>query len=327
MSGNPVTSRRRLIGGAATATAVSLLATGGGRSSRAQEDGAQAPAFYRFRFGEWTVTILSDGNLIVPTSVYVVNAEPDAFRRLAEATAQPLPRYPTQTNVTLVDTGERRILFDVGSGGRFQETAGHLAANLEAAGIEVDSVDTVVITHAHPDHCWGLLDDFDEPAFPAAEVLIGAAEHAFWSEEGLPERLPEQMQAMAAGARRQLAGVADRIRTIEPGAEVASGVRAVQAFGHTPGHLAFELENGGATLFLSADTFNHPIFSLAHPEWHLGFDFDGERAASTRRRILDRLASDRTLTVGYHMPWPGLGRVVREGEGYRWIAEPLVWNL
>lgn len=132
---------------------------------------------------------------------------------------------------------------------------------------------------------------------------------------------------MAAGAQRQLEGVADRIRTIGPCDEVAPGMRAVAAFGHTPGHLAFELAEGDATLLLSADSFNHPVISLAHPEWHLGFDFDREQAAATRRSLLERLATDRTLTLGYHMPWPGLGRVARDGEGFRWIVEPVVWNL
>lgn len=321
-----VTSRRRMIGALATAAALPLAAAGSPSSLRAGQVG-QAPAFYRLRLGRWTVTVLSDGNLIVPTPFYAVNAEPEAFRRLVEATAQPPERYPTQINIVLVEMDGRRLLFDVGSGGRFQDTAGHLAANLEAAGIAADSIDTVVISHAHPDHCWGLLDEFDEPAFPQAEVLIGSAEHAFWTDEGLPARLPETMQAMAAGAKRQLEGVADRIRTIAPGEEIVPGIRAVAAFGHTPGHLAFELQEGEATLFLSVDTFNHPVISLAHPEWHLGFDYDREQAAATRRQILARLAADRTLTLGYHMPWPGLGRVVPDGEGFRWIVEPLVWTL
>ncbi len=324
MTGQAIARRGLLAGAGALAAAA---AAGGVPAPRAQEAAAQAPGFYRFRLGRWLVTVLSDGNLIVPTSMYAANAPEAEFRSFAEAHVLPAERWPSQTNVTLVDTGERLILFDTGTGGRFQETAGHLLRNLGAAGYAPEDIGTVVITHAHPDHCWGLLDDFDEPAFPEAEVLIGATEHAFWTEEGLPQRLPEEMQAMAAGAQRQLEGVADRIRTIAPGDEVAPGIRAVAAFGHTPGHLAFELAEGDATLLLSADSFNHPVISLAHPEWHLGFDFDREQAAATRRSLLERLATDRTLTLGYHMPWPGLGRVARDGEGFRWIVEPVVWNL
>lgn len=318
-------ARRGLLAGAGALAATA--AAGGLRVARAQETATQAPGFYRFRLGSWLVTVLSDGNLIVPTPMYAANVAPEEFRAFADAHALPPERWPSQTNVTLVDTGERLVLFDVGSGGRFQQTAGHLMRNLEAAGYAPEDIGTVVITHAHPDHCWGLLDDFDEPAFPEAEVLIGATEHAFWTEEGLAARLPGAMQAMAAGAQRQLEGVADRIRTIAPGEEVAPGMRAVAAYGHTPGHLAFELQEGEATLFLSADSFNHPVISLAHPEWHLGFDFDGDLAAATRRNLLERLAGDRTPTLGYHMSWPGLGRVVRDGGGFRWIAEPVVWNL
>ncbi len=294
--------------------------------SRAQE-GEQAPGFYRLRLGSWMLTVLSDGNLVVPTELYAANADKAAFEAFAQAMALPRPRYWTQTNVLLIDQGERRILVDCGSGGRFQETAGHLAANLEAAGVDPAEIDLVVITHAHPDHCWGLLDEFDEPAFPEAEVVIGAREHAFWTEEGLEGRVPEAMQAMVVGARRQLEGVADQLRTVEDGAEVASGVRLEAAYGHTPGHSTLVLESEGEVLFVSADTFNHPVISLAHPDWHLGFDFDGEAAARTRRRVLEMLAGEGVLTLGYHMPWPGLGRVVRDGEGFRWMAESVRWSL
>ncbi len=319
-------SRRDFFRTTAAGLAVAAASGVAPRPVRAQE-GDQAPGFHRFRLGAWTLTVLSDGNLVVPTELYAVNAEPEAFRAFAEAMALPRPRYWTQTNVLLVDQGARRILVDCGSGGRFQETAGHLAANLEAAGVDPADIDTVVITHAHPDHCWGLLDEFDEPAFPEAEVVIGAREHAFWREEGLEARVPEAMQAMVVGARRQLEGVADRLRTVEDGTEVAPGIRIHAAYGHTPGHCTLLLESEGEVLFVSADTFNHPVVSLARPDWHLGFDFDGPEAAETRRRVLEMLAAERLRVLGYHMPWPGLGRVVRDGTGFRWIAESVRWSL
>lgn len=323
------TSRRHLLRSAATtalATALTVAAPSGMRTARAQETG-QAPGFYRFRVGSALCTVLSDGNLVVPVENYAVNADPAELSAFREAMALEAARHPTQTNVLHIATGDRSILVDCGSGGRFVETVGHLARNMEAAGIDPAEIDLVVLSHAHPDHCWGLLDEFDEPAYPGAEVLIGAQEHAFWTDEGLASRVPEAMQAMVAGAQRQLAGVADRLRTFEDGEELAPGLRAHAAFGHTPGHTTFTFESDGEVLFVSADTFNHPLISLSRPEWHLGFDVEKEQAAQTRRRVLEMLTAEKLRTLGYHMPWPGLGRVVRDGDGFRWIAESVVWNL
>lgn len=323
------TSRRHLLHTAATGTLAAALGAAvptGTRTARAQEI-AQAPGFYRFRVGAALCTVLSDGNLVVPVENYAVNADPAELASFREAVALEAPRWAAQTNVLHIATGERSILVDCGSGGRFVGTAGHLARNMEAAGIDPAEIDLVVLSHAHPDHCWGLLDEFNEPAYPEAEVLIGAKEHAFWTDEGLLSRMPEAMQAMVAGAQRQLAGVADRLRTFEDGEELAPGLRAHAAFGHTPGHMAFTFESEGEVLFVSADTFNHPLISLARPEWHLGFDVEKEQAAQTRRRVLEMLTAEKLRTLGYHMPWPGLGRVVREGAGFRWIVESMVWNL
>jgi len=323
------TSRRGLL---LTATAGAVTATAGGalqapRSARAQQAAEQAPGFYRFRVGSTLCTVISDGNLFVPVANFAVNADPAEFDAFRTAVALDAPRWAAQTNVLHIATGERNILLDCGSGGRLRETAGHLARNMEAAGIDPAEVDLVVISHAHPDHCWGLLNAFDEPAYPEAEVLIGAKEHAFWTDEGLLSRVPETMQATVVGARRQLEGVADRLRTFEDGEEVAPGLRALAAFGHTPGHMTFTFESDGEVLFVSADTFNHPLISLARPDWYLGFDMEKEEAARTRRRILEMLADERLRTIGYHLTWPGLGRVVRDASGFRWIPESMVWNL
>ncbi len=327
MSDANVSRRGLLRGTGALGAAAGLCALGAAPAVRAEDENEQAPGFYRFRHGDWLVTVLSDGNLLAPPRNFAVNAAPGELEKLLDATAQPRDRAVVQMNVTLVDTGDRRILFDSGSGGRFQErTSGHLLDNLLAANVTPDEIDLVVITHAHPDHCWGLLDEFDDPAFPGAEILIGEKEWRFWMEEA-PHAPSESLQGMAAGARRQLLGVEDQLRRIRPGAMIAPGIHVIEAFGHTPGHLNFLLDSGGRSLLLSADSFNHPYVSLAHPEWHLAFDVDKPQASTTRRRILELVAVERMPVIGYHMPWPGLGRVVREGTGYRWIPAPLLWTF
>lgn len=322
-------SRRALLAGGAAAGALATLPAGPlMRRALAQAAPGQAPGFFRFRLGELAVTTLSDGNLVLqPPSIYAANAPEGEVTALLEAHLLPTDRVVGQANVTLVETGGRKILFDVGSGSGFQPTAGKLAANLEAAGIDPATIDLVVITHAHPDHCWGLLDEFDEPRFAQATYMIAEPEWAFWMAEGLADQVPDGMKPFVVGAQRQLGAVQDRVTRFMPGDEVAPGIRSMAAFGHTPGHTAFTLSSGDRTLLLSADSFNHPVISLANPGWHFGFDADPAQASANRKQLLDMAAIDRIPVIGYHMPWPGLGHVVPEGGGYRWLPENFVWSL
>lgn len=329
---HPKLRRRGLIQAAALGgMGAALAAMPSGRGSRALAQAAakaQAPGFYRFEVGAFTVTTFSDGNLILQNpKVYAANAPEAEVQTLLAANLLPTDRVVTQTNVTLLDTGERRILFDVGAGSRFQPTAGRLAANLDAAGIDPAAIDLVVVTHAHPDHCWGILDDLDEVRFPKAEFVIGEPEWAFWMAKDRAEGMPDPMKPLVAGAQRSLGAVAERTRRIKPGDAILPGITTIAAPGHTPGHMAVHIASEGGSLLVSADSFTHPVLSLANPGWHFAFDLDPEAAAASRRRVLDLAATDNLWVVGYHMPWPGLGRVARDGQGYRWLPANFVWQL
>jgi glyoxylase-like metal-dependent hydrolase (beta-lactamase superfamily II) len=200
-------------------------------------------------------------------------------------------------------------------------TAGKLAENMEAAGVDRKTVTKIVITHAHPDHLWGLLDDFDnEPMFPNASYVISAAEWNFWMAEDVALRLPEDRQNFAPGARRNLSAISNKLRLIKPGEDIVTGIRAIDTSGHTPGHLSIEIAAARKSLVVLADALTHPTISFAHPEWMPAADHhDPERAVVTRKALLDRLATDRNRVIGYHLPFPGIGIVERSGTVYRFV--------
>jgi glyoxylase-like metal-dependent hydrolase (beta-lactamase superfamily II) len=199
----------------------------------------------------------------------------------------------------VVNTGGELILFDTGLNPQ------GITAALAAAGYTPDQVDVVVITHMHGDHIGGLTGE-GGATFPNARYVTASVEFDAWA-------------AMDNGTfDAKMRPLADRTEMIGDGARVATGITAMAAHGHTPGHTAFMIESGGRQLLIAADFANHYVWSLAHPDWEVKFDMDKAKAAGTRRRLLGMLAADGIPFVGYHMPWPGIGYVEKTGAGYRY---------
>ena len=227
----------------------------------------------------------------------------------------------SQTNVTLVRTGNELVLIDAGSGSNFQPTAGKLLENLEAAGIDPARIAKVVFTHCHADHLWGAIDDFDDSLrFPNASYVISAAEWDFWMHPDTPTKAPDWLKGMALGSQRILKRIENKIERRRPGEAVAPGLTYVETGGHTPGHVAVMVESGRERLLVGGDVLSHSAVSFARPDWPIGSDFDRERAVAARKRTLDMLADDRIPFVGFHLPWPGHGRVERAATAYRYVA-------
>jgi len=323
-------SRRSLLCAGAAAPLVSLAGAAAAQAPEMQTRPQlrQAPGFYRFRLGKHLVTMVSDGQLSLPAPTLAANVPEATLRSYLKTIRQGADTQRGHLNLTLIDTGEQVILVDAGAGPDFQDSAGRIEASLEAAGYSPEDVGLIVVTHGHPDHVWGILDDAGKaPRFPHAEYAINAAEWRFWTEEKLADRLPEAQKPMARGARKNLTAVSARTTRANPDAEVAPGVRLFPAAGHTPGHSGVMVESGAQRLLIVGDALTHPYISFEKPDWHFGFDMDGEQAVATRKQILEMAASEDMRIALYHAPFPGVGRVARLGTAFRFIPENWDWNV
>jgi len=318
-------SRRGLLQGGAAALALGGVAQGA--RAGAEMQGGQVPGYYRFMLGDYEITVLSDGAYELPTDLIGQNQPRETVRAYLEANFLDPERRTSHVNIPLINTGEELILVDIGGGGNFLPGAGNLIANMEAAGYAPDEVDKVFITHCHPDHLWGLLDDFDESVFPEATFFITAPEWDFWSGDTAVERLPEAFKSFAAGATRRLPLIEDSLVRTSGGEEIAPGIAAIDTPGHTPGHASLRIESGGETLIVTADTMTHQYISFEHPGWWSGTDLDQARAERSRRMVLDMAATDRSMILAYHLSFPGLGHVARAGEAYRFVPALWRWQL
>lgn len=285
---------------------------------------AQAPGFYRFKVGSFIVTTLHDGSRQMPVAGFVQNAPLEEVQKVLAESFLPPDTYTNIFTATLVDTGRNLVLFDTGNGAQPVPTVGKLIQNMRAAGVDPARVTHVVISHFHGDHISGLLDAEGGMAFPNAEVIVPGAEWAFWTDTSNESRSPERQRPNFANTQRRFAPYKGRIRQIADGAEALPGVRAVAAYGHTPGHTCFHIADGDAQMMFLADVTHRPELIARRPDFHTIFDFDPDMAEVTRRKMLDRVSADRMRVTGFHFPFPADGYMAKEGNGYRFV--PADWS-
>lgn len=256
----------------------------------------------RFSIGDFEVTTLLAGTASRenPQSMFGANVSEEVFAEVSEEAFLSTDEANFFFTPVIVNTGSELILFDTGL-----NADGTLGA-LAEAGYAADQVDTVVITHMHGDHIGGLQNG-SGATFANARYVTAQAEWDHWA------------SAENDGFEASVRPLVDRFTYIGAEQEVASGVTAVAAFGHTPGHMVYRLDSGGEALMIMADLANHPVWSLAHPEWEFSFDVDKGRAAASRRALLEMAASETIPAVFYHMPFPALGFVDTDGDGFRWV--------
>jgi glyoxylase-like metal-dependent hydrolase (beta-lactamase superfamily II) len=316
-------NRRMLLRAGSAAVGATALAPNVPALAQAAE--RPQPGFYRFKLGTIEVTVISDGTLAFPAETLWLDRAEDA-RGLLTSTFQPPSPVGLEINTILVNTGDKLVLIDAGCGvDKFQKTTGKLLRNLAAAGYAPGDIDTILFTHFHFDHLWGISDHNNASLlFPSAEFVASETEVAFWSAPDLADKLPPAQQPRVTQANLKLA--TPRLRLIKAMAEVVPGVTTFGTPGHTPGHLAVNISSGREELLLTGDVVVNSAVSFLHPEWPFGFDIDVPLATKTRMAFLDRAAADKTLVGSYHLPFPGFGHVVREGSAYRWLPADWQWT-
>ncbi|SNR25972.1 MBL fold metallo-hydrolase [Paracoccus sediminis] len=277
----------------------------------------------------WAVTTLtagglridsvSDGHIEFPSD-FAFSMIPEAERgdllRSLDIDPQAVLRSPL--NVTLLRQADRVVLFDVGSGSDFMPTAGTLVDALAAIDVAPEDVTDVIFTHGHPDHLWGVLDDFDEPLFAKAAHRMGEVEFEYWTHPATIDTIGADRQSFAAGAIRRLTALGGRVERFADGAEVLPGIRAVMTPGHTPGHMSFAVGTPAEGLFVTGD-FVTMLAGFARPDLGAATDHDPALAARTRRATLARLAEEGWTILGYHLPQGGIGTVARAGDAYAFV--------
>lgn len=283
----------------------------------------QVPGIYHRRLGDFVVTALSDGYVDAGLEV-MRDITPDAA---TEILARDFRRSPPRiaVNAFAVYANGRLILIETGSGASMGPTAGWLPRSLAAAGIDPGQVDTILLTHMHPDHSNGLADESGAARFPCAEIVAHENEIAHWLDDGRMAQASERQRIRYfEAARRQLAPYRGRVRRIGAG-EILPGITAIPIPGHTPGHTAYLVESAGEALIVWGDTVHVPEIQVARPDVTMEFDTDPAAAAAMRRRVFDMAVADRLLIGGMHLHFPGFARLTRRGGGYALV--PDAWTF
>lgn len=297
-------SRRNLIQGAALAPWFGILP----RFATAE-----------LAIGSATLTTLSDGSLMLPGDFIFEPMPKDELAPILADYNLSAERLEPECNLALYRDGTNNVLFDVGSGPDFMPTAGMIVDSLDAIGLAPEDITHVLFTHAHPDHIWGLLDDFDEPLFYDATYMMGRAEWDYWWNPETVNAIGEARAAFAVGAKRRMEAIEDTVVLFDDGEEVLPGIMATATYGHTPGHMAFEVRQGSEAALVVGDAIGNHHVAFRKPEWESGSDQDAAQAIDTRKMLFDRLTAEQMTLIGFHLPNGGIGQVDRDGDGYRFV--------
>jgi len=300
-------SRRTFLGGAAAMCAATTLPL-------------PAMAANKTTLGQFEVTTFSDGHIPLPATFAAPNVDPELRKAAWAAAGQTGDTYKSPINVALIKTPDDLILVDVGSGPRFVPTTGKLEQALSDADLDPADVTKVILTHGHPDHLWGAVNDFDELTFPEATYYVAKKEFAFWMNPDAMKSLREDRQFFAVGAKSRFETIEEKIKFVKEDDEIVSGIAVMETNGHTQGHISVELKAGSDTLVVLGDALTNPVISFEHPDWQPASDQVPDLAVKTRKRLLDRLHASKAKIIGYHLPPPGMGMVVKKGSGYGYEA-------
>jgi glyoxylase-like metal-dependent hydrolase (beta-lactamase superfamily II) len=326
-------SRRGLLSGVTALGAATALSPAFSPTAQAAAPatGKQVPGYYRHKIGDFEVTVVTDGRVVVPLSdTYVSNAKKDEVNDVIAANYLPKDTATQTYTPVVINTGSKLVAIDTGLGlGTFAQSkgaAGQYHSNLAASGIDAKSVDAVVISHFHGDHINGLLDAENKLAFANAEVMVPAAEWKFWMDDSnMGKSAGTPLENNFKNIRRVFGALGNKVSPYEDGQELVGGIKAIGTPGHTPGHMSYLVSSGPRSLIVQSDiTAGMAFLFVRNPDWQLAFDMDKPLAVQSRRKIYDMAVAEKIPVQGFHFAFPGMGYVEKDGNGYRFV--PAVWN-
>ncbi len=315
-----VTNRRTFVASASAAAAAFGLAKPLALIPSAHAKELLEQGYFKFKVGDAEVITVYDGHWDKAHDPgFIRNASLDETKAALKAAGKSDDSVKIPFTITFVKKGDQTIMFDAGTGAQLAPTAGRLAANMKAAGIDPKSINTIIITHFHPDHIFGLMEKgTNAQVYPYAQIIVPEAEYAYWTDPGIISKLPKRRQGLAKRIQATLPKWSN-VTLFAGEKEVAPGITAVKAHGHTAGHTVFSVASGDDAMLVMADTANIPALFVRNPGWHAIFDADPEMAEAARRRVFDRAVADNVIVTGYHFGMPGAGRLEKDGAGYAFV--------
>lgn len=284
------------------------------------------PQVYQFKLGDAIITNLLEGHVVRGDMhpFVATNASAEDVEALAKQYQLPYPELEHSFTTTLIEIAGKLIAIDPGFGENSpMPSAGYFSQSLSAAGYKADDIDIVLISHSHPDHIGNLMTG-GKPTFPNAEIVYGRHEFDYWK---IGKDIKEFRKPTLALFQKVALPLADRIRFIEPNDTIVQGVTAIEAFGHSAGHLAFHIESAGQQLMMLNDTVAHYVASFAQPDWAFSMDDDPDMAATSRRRILTQVSQDNIPVIGFHIPFPSIGYVEASASAFSFRPATYQFNV
>lgn len=288
--------------------------------------------YLHFRYGNLPCTVVSDGVLVLgPARESFPNADPAVVDELLTRNYLPTDTIRLNQNLLVVEVDGTLVMFDTGVGrdrslGRkeFGPGTGQAVSNLRRAGIEPEDIDLIALTHAHPDHAWGLADEEGRPVYANARVAVGQADFHWWTDlTRLRDDMTEHQRDQILGAHKNLSAYEGALFLLTGGEELVPGIRAVATPGHSPGHMVYEIRSAGRTMVCWGDLCHHQVLLLQRPDWNFVFDHTAADATAQRIATYSRVDQGRLDVFGYHFPFPGLGNLRRDSAGYTWLPADL----
>ncbi len=290
--------------------------------ARAPSQALLDKGFVKFMVGDIEVTQLYDGIWEKPQDEnFIKGVSVDQTKAALKADGLTDAHVPIPFTVTVIKIKDKYVMFDSGTGAQGAPTAGLIVKKdmLKAAGIDPAKIGTVIVTHFHADHIFGLMaKNTNEQTFANAEIIMPSAEYKYWTDPGVFTNLAAPRHGLAKRIQATFPSWKN-IKQVEDGKDALPGVRAVASYGHTPGHTSFLVSSGGKQLMVLGDVSNIPALFVKNPDWQAAFDQDPALAQTNRHKMYDRIVADKTTITGYHFGLPGAGTIEKDGKGYAFV--------